>query len=66
MDNLGKKDVAIKAKYVQAMRRAVEQTPHKPGPSIEMKKSTARVQATKLFLPYELVKTHKTPEKEEG
>ena len=46
MDNLGKKEVATKAKYVQAMRKAVEHKLHKLGPKIEMMKGTARVQAT--------------------
>ena len=64
MDNLGKKEVATKAKYVQAMRKAVEHKLHKPGPKIEMMKGTAWVQATKLFLPYELVEAHEKTKKE--
>ena len=64
MDNLDKKEVETKTKYVYVMRKAVEHKLHRPGLKIEIKKGTAWVQATKLLSWYKLVETHEKTKQE--
>ena len=62
MDNLGKKKVATKDKYVHAMRNAVEHKLYKLGPKTEIKMGIAWFQASKS----KLMEAHEQAEQEKG
>ena len=53
--NLGNDAKDSKAKHIQAMRKSVEHKFQKENKKIELKKGSAKVQASKLFSPFELV-----------